>query len=353
MERPAVVEAALDGEDVVAVVGLGDEDAVFFTPTRTLRYEAEGLFSDESVESYSHDIQRLDIVEKRRKTTFTLDSVEGTESFSVPKNRGDQVLERLLGGVLRTTGVLDPEEAVHGVYLFSELTLVVSEGRLLKHVGTVVWDGDHEVFRYDDLHHLAFEEGSVATQIIVSVEGQIERIKAPNEAAPLLKRTLTDAVCAHHGVETLTAVNEMVGPAGVGSTEGSAPTETPTDSDVDFGDSIDPLVEASGPVSDSGAVDSDIDRIFSTDQRDTAEADSQSVPASPPRYRRGTTRVRVDLRGSRRPPLASHPQKPLRRARAALYITTRAKIRARKPPVRPSTEMVRVRNTRQVVRKPR
>ncbi|WP_324758567.1 DUF7115 domain-containing protein [Haloarcula sp. GH36] len=211
MEIPDLVREELGDEEVQAGVSLGDEDIVCFTPSRTLVYRGEGLLSDEGVEAFPYEFERLSVSEGRRKATFSLAYVDTKREFSVPVKRSEGVLERLLESSLSAAGVLDEEETVAGVYRFSELTLVVTSAQLLKHVGSVTWDGDFEQFAFEAVTGLEFEEGSVATAIVLSVDGRPERIKAPSNKAPSLRRTLQQALFAYHDVSSLDALNEKVG----------------------------------------------------------------------------------------------------------------------------------------------
>jgi len=212
MEIPDRVKQNLDGESVQSAVSLGDEDIVCFTATRTLLYRGEGLLSDESLEVFSHDIERLKLKEGRRKTAFELEYVDSVESFSVGNKRAQKVLRRLLAGVLDQAGVLDDEESLAGVFLFSELTIVITESRLVKHIGTYVWDPDYEEYSFSEVTGLEFEEGSVATQIVLSVRGRPQRIKAPSDKAAKLRRTLTNALFAYYEVDSLDELNGVITP---------------------------------------------------------------------------------------------------------------------------------------------
>lgn len=211
MEIPHLVEERLGDESIEATVNLGDEDLVCVTPTRTLVYRGEGLLSDESVSVFSHDVERFDVSEGRRKTKFTFEYVDGAESFTVPGNRTEPILELLLGGILHVDGVTDDGESVGEVFTFSELTLVITSERLVKHVGAPVWDEDFEEYPYADVTGLSFEEGSVATQVVLSVGGRPERIKAPSDEARKVERSLTQALFAYHDVDSLSALNEKLG----------------------------------------------------------------------------------------------------------------------------------------------
>ena len=248
MEIPSLVRNRLGDEDIETAVSLGDEDVVCFTQSRTLLYRGEGLLSDEGVEVFSHDVETLEVSEGRRKTKFVLGYVDGTDSFTVPGKRREAVLERLLDGVLTTAGVIEPTESIAGVFRFSELSLVVTEARLVKHVGTPVWDEDFEVYPFADVTGLSFEEGSVATQVVLAVGGRPERIKAPNDEARMVRETLQEALFAYHDVDSLEALN-----AAVGEDEDDEADRSGGD-DIGFSDGISPLVgEGSDAGLDAGA----------------------------------------------------------------------------------------------------
>jgi len=213
MEIPDLVRQTLGDEEITAGVNLGDEDAVCFTPARTLVYRGEGLLSDEGVSEYPHDFERLAVSEGRRKTKFSLTYVDEKDSFTVPGKRTSAVLERLLEGNLRADDVIGSEEGVSGVFRFSELTLIVTERRLLKHLGEHTWAGDFEAFPYDAVTSLHFEEGSVATAVVLESGGHPERIKAPNDQAALFRKALEGSLFAYHDVDSLEELNRTLAPA--------------------------------------------------------------------------------------------------------------------------------------------
>ncbi|WP_436927439.1 DUF7115 domain-containing protein [Halosimplex amylolyticum] len=238
MDIPDLVKGALGDEEIQAGVSLGDEDAVCLTPTRTLVYRGEGLLSDEQVEEYSHDIEQLAVSEGRRKTKFTMQYIDGTDSFTVPANRGDKVLTLFLEGVLRLDGVIEPRESVAGVYRFSELTLIITEGRLIKHIGNQVWTEDFEVYPYEDVTGLEFERASVATSIALAVDGRPQRVKVPNDKAPVVRQTLEEALFGYYDVGSIEELNRVVG----ADDAGEAAVEEADDDGFAFGDDFDPLV---------------------------------------------------------------------------------------------------------------
>lgn len=274
MEIPDLVRQELGDEEVRSGVNLGDEDAACFTPTRTLVYRGEGLLSDEKVESYPHDFERLTVSEGRRKTKFTLVYTSEKRELSVPGSRGDAVLKRLLEGKLTASGGIDADETLAGVFRFSELTLVVTDRQLLKHIGNVTWDADYEAFSFDDVTGLEFEEGSVATAVVLSFNDRPERIKAPSEEAPVLRKTIEGALFSYHEVDSLAELNAEVtadetddGESGNGDGDG-----------LGLNTGIDPLVsddaDESGDGPDRQATTAQTDRDGSTGA--TAETSSQN-----------------------------------------------------------------------------
>ena len=252
MSLPELLSGTVGDEAVVARVPLGGDDLLAVTPTRTLVYRADGLLSDESVEEYGHDVERIDVSTGRRKSKIVLSyGLDGDETLSLPTNRVDDVLHPLLAGVLSATGVTGPGESVRRTFRFSELTLVVTDQRLVKHVGSAVWDEEFEEFPYANLTDLDFEEGTVATAVVLTHDGRSERFKAPNESARAVRETLVDAVCAFHGVDSVEEFRVTVavddGDDGA-ETAGEAESGTGT---TDFGDGPDPL--SASPAADAEA----------------------------------------------------------------------------------------------------
>jgi len=242
MDVPDLVRQSLGDEEIQAGVSLGDDDAICFTPTRSLVYRSEGLLSDEGVTEYAHDFERLAVSEGRRKTKYTMTYVDREEKFTVPGNRTDAVLERLVESNLRIEGVLEDDESVTGVFRFSELTLVVAQQRVLKHVGSYTWDGDFEVYDYDDVTGLHFEDGSVATAVVIEAAGRPERIKAPNEQAGVVRRTIQEALFDYYEVDSLDALNRKIA---VETEDPNADESDDHSSGLGLDSGIDPLVSDS------------------------------------------------------------------------------------------------------------
>jgi hypothetical protein len=289
MEIPNLVRQSLGGEEIEAGVKLGDEDLICLTPTRTLLYRAEGLLSDEKVEEYPHEIERLDVKEGRRKTKFVVEYVDGTRSFSVPSNRDTQALELFMTGVLRGADVTDPDESVVGAFRFSELALVVTEGRVVKHIGSSVWSADYEVYDFADLTGLRFERASVATEVILEIGGRPQRIKTPNERARKVQQVVENAVFEYYGVDSLDALNDRIADD---DTAGDASGTGSTSDDLGLGGGIDPLVaDDEDEAGDGGSADAAPEPT--TTASDSSRSSSRSGEATGADSRRSTTATRT------------------------------------------------------------
>ena len=210
-ELPARLRAAAGDDPVIESFQLGGGDAIVVTPGATHVYRAEGLLSEESMESFPHDADRFAVQERRRKHTLVLESIDGERRFTVPSEAAEAVVEAVLEGILRTIGVVDPDEAIEAQFRFSQLTLVVTDAALFKHVGPSVWHEDFELFDYDSLTGLAFEEGRVGTQVVLEIAGRQHRVKVPNERAGRVRQSIQRAVFAHHGVSSLSGLRAAIG----------------------------------------------------------------------------------------------------------------------------------------------
>lgn len=231
MDTPSLLAAELGDDPVAAEVDLGGDDRLVVTPARTLVYRADGLLRDEAVEEFPHDVDRLDVAEGRRKATVTATTVDGEAELTVPTDRLDDVLTPVFGGVLAAAGVTDTDEEVRAVYRFSELTLVVTDRRVVKHVGSALWDGEHESFPFESVTDLDAEEGRVATGIVLTVDGRPQRVKAPSDRADAVRRTLGEALLAYHGVDSLAALRARTGADDddSGESESADDGETPSE----------------------------------------------------------------------------------------------------------------------------
>jgi hypothetical protein len=274
MSHPDIVQSALGDESVAARVSLGD-DALFVTPTRTLLYRADSLLSDESVEEFPHGAERIDVSSGRRKASITLDyGLDGERSFTVPSKALDRALHPVLAGTLNASGVTDPGETVKETFRFSELTLVVTSDRLVKHVGSAVWDEEFEEYHFSDVTDFAVEEGNVATTLVLTHDGRQERFKAPSDRAREVSERLTEALLAYHDADNLETLRERF----------TVDDEKSPSATMSFGEGPTPLsatpserADSAGDAAGGEGGSTDVGGVDSPSATGTTDADSASA----------------------------------------------------------------------------
>jgi hypothetical protein len=211
-ELPDLLTEAVGDASLTEQTDLGGGDIIAVTPAETYLYRSEGLLSDESIETYSHDVEGFGVDVGRRKTTVLLEGIDTEQRLTVPSDAVNEFVEALLEGVLRTTGVLSEEETIEEQFRFSELTFVVTDRQLLKHVGSAVWNAEYEAYPYSELTDLDFESGSVAMQVIVQTDARRQRVKVPNDHSGRVRDAVQRAVFEYHGVSSLGGLRAILAP---------------------------------------------------------------------------------------------------------------------------------------------
>ena len=123
------------------------------------------------------------------------------------------------------------------LFRFKELTIVVASERVVRHIGPGLWDEEFESYHYSDVTDLAFEDGSVNTSVVLTVDGQRERFKTPNEDARAVRSTLESTLLSYWEVDSVEELRAATAPE-----ESETETEKPESAeDVSFGGGPDPL----------------------------------------------------------------------------------------------------------------
>jgi hypothetical protein len=277
MSVPEIVQSTLGDEQAAATVSLGGEDGLYVTSTRTLIYRGDGLLSDESVEEYPHDAERIEVSNGRRKATIALDyGIDGVEEFSIPAKHLHDALHPVLAGVLNGAGVTDTNEQVIQTYQFSELTLVVTSDRVVKHVGEAVWDEDFEQYHYGDVTAVDVEEGTVSSQIIIEVDGRPQRIKTPSDRTREVRERVERALLDYHGLDSYAEFEQTVAP----QEEPDADADAAGEADEDpFGSGVDPIDANPPELDDEGQI---VEESATADAREeTTSADAGTATNAP------------------------------------------------------------------------
>jgi hypothetical protein len=269
MTVPGIVQSVLGDAEILERIELDGDDELFVTESFSILYRAEGLLSGESTTRFGHHANRLSVSDGRRNRSITFEySLDDDVVIAVPPDRVEAVLQSILTRVLSADTTVDADESVIELYRFSELTLVLTDRRLLKHVGEAVWDDECEAYHFADVTNIAFEGGSVATQIVLTVDGRQQRIEAPNEAATDIRERLQGALFAFHDVDSL---DEFA--AAFGADEPSS-TEDGTERDVVGFDGVAPLETTSDPAEEQSGLEA-LERAL----EESAEHGSQTASA--------------------------------------------------------------------------
>jgi len=210
MSKPQLVASALGDDEVLVHESIGGDDSVTVTPARTILYRADGLLSDESVTKYSHRAERVEVSEGRRKATVRFSyGIEDDKKMKIPSKLASSIIPSIFEGILRTSGVLDSAEILQEVFRFSELSIVITNQRLLRHIGSALWSPEFEQYYYQDIIDLEFETGSVARTVVLTLDGHRERFKTPKDESRHLKKALTSAMLSEWGVESVAERREQ------------------------------------------------------------------------------------------------------------------------------------------------
>jgi hypothetical protein len=204
----------------------------------------------------------------------------------MPSSRIDDALFPILAGVINAAGVTEPGESVLKTFRFSEITLIITSRQVVKHIGTPVWTEDFETFEYASITDVTFEEGSVATTVVLTHDGRQDRFKIPSDDARAVREAVVDAVCAFHEVDSIDALRAQV--AAATDDEPDTPVDAEASADqLDFGEGIDPLGANPPDVDPEGNPDAATDSTESESVGDEALAaslgqggsDQSSTPA--------------------------------------------------------------------------
>lgn len=194
----------VDEDELINQVELDDHRTLFVAPSRAIAYRERSLLTEESVESYPTDLERLTLEEGKRQVTVTFEYLdEADRTLDLPKSSIAAALKALLASIIQATDVLEDDETIEELYRFNELTVVLTDRRLIKHIGHALWGDSHEGIDYEIIRDLQTEEGQVSTGVIIETTEATERFKLPKDSADRFVDQIEDAVCAYHDVTAL------------------------------------------------------------------------------------------------------------------------------------------------------
>ncbi|ERH07557.1 MAG: hypothetical protein J07HN4v3_03200, partial [Halonotius sp. J07HN4] len=156
---------------------------------------------------------------------------------------------------------------------FNEITLIITSRQVVKHIGSPVWTEDFDTYEYASITDVAFEEGSVATTVVLTHDGRQDRFKIPNDDARAVREAIVDAVCTFHEVDNIDELRNAVAEAA--DDDPDAPIDpAASDDQLDFGEGVDPLG------ADPPAVEAETETSSTADSADDAAVGDETLAAS-------------------------------------------------------------------------
>lgn len=204
MSLPAGVSGLVDEDELIDDVALDGHRSLYVTPAKAVTFRERSLFTEESVDVYPTDIDRLLLEEGKRQSTVTFEYPDGqSSSLELPTEAMAPALKALLASATRATGAIPTDETILDLYRFNELTVILTDRRLLKHVGWAMWAASHDQIDYTDVRNIRVEQGQVSTGVNIDTDDGSDRLKIPHDTADDFVARLKSAVCDFHGIDDI------------------------------------------------------------------------------------------------------------------------------------------------------
>lgn len=204
MSLPGGVSMVIDEDELLDEIGLDEHRTLFISPEKAVVHRERSLLTDESVDTYPTAARKLGIEEGKRQTVVTFEYPNQPDlELELPSDVVAPALKALLASIIKATGVVSGDESIRELYRFNELTVVLTDSRLLKHIGHALWADMYDVIEFENIRDIRTEEGQVSTGINIVTTASSDRLKVPHEAAEGFVTELEQAVCDYHDVAAL------------------------------------------------------------------------------------------------------------------------------------------------------
>ena len=188
MELPDVIsDMVLDDEIILSRTLISNSVEMIVTSTRLFLYRGTSLINTESFEEYKLNVDRISISPDRKKAQITLDyGSNRTIEFQAYRKYLDMIYEPLIRGVIHANNILQQGESIKKIYRKGELTVVLTNMKILKHIGTSLWDLDFENFNLETISRIYVAEGGSSSEVIIESNNRLHRIKTTTSVAQSL-----------------------------------------------------------------------------------------------------------------------------------------------------------------------
>ena len=212
MDIPSLLSDSIGEEEkIVSRVLVASGTHMITTTERVFIHREEGIINSEIFEEYGLNVDQISIFSDKRKARVVLNyGLEGTREFSLYAKYYDRIVDPLVRGVLKATGVVESGELIRHVYRYGQLTIVLTDKQFLKHIGVALWSRDYENFNYEDVSRVDIEKGGVSAEILIEYKGRMQRIKTDKERARLICVQARNGLALYKGYKDYQEYEKMV-----------------------------------------------------------------------------------------------------------------------------------------------
>lgn len=204
MTLPGGVSVLVGEDDIIDQVELDTHRMLYVTSTRAIAFRERSLFTEESVEVFPTNVKRLLLNRGKRQSTVTFEYTDRDDrELQLPSDATPPSIRALLESVVRATDVLEGDESIIELYRLNELTVIVTDQRLIKHVGQALWALPFDSIDYETVRDIESEVGQMSTGVFIRTTEGSDRFKLPKDVADRFVSRLEEAVCDYHDVPSV------------------------------------------------------------------------------------------------------------------------------------------------------
>lgn len=202
MELPDVIsDLILDDETILSRTLISNGVELIVTSTRLFLYRGVGLINTESFEEYKLNVDRISISLDRKKAQIILDYGINRPSVEFQAHRKylDMIYDPLIRGAIHANNTLQQRESIKKICRKGELTIVLTNMKILKHIGTSLWDIDFESFDLETISKIYVDAGGISSELIIESNNRLHRIKTTaNIAQSLCDSSINELISFHN-----------------------------------------------------------------------------------------------------------------------------------------------------------
>jgi hypothetical protein len=109
------------------------------------------------------------------------------------------IYDPLIRGAIHAKNTLQQGESIKKICRKGELTIVLTNMKILKHIGTSLWDIDFESFDLETISKIYVDAGGISSELIIESNNRLHRIKTTaNIAQSLCDSSINELISFHN-----------------------------------------------------------------------------------------------------------------------------------------------------------